>query len=482
MLGGHARVERYVIHDEPIAAGGMASVHLARLSSEGGFRKIVAVKAMHAHLSREPDFRAMFLDEARTVSPIRHTNVVSTLDILVDGDAMMLVMDYVHGPSLGAILRHVREREAFVPLPIAAKLACDLLDGLHAAHNARGESGAALEIVHRDVSPHNVLVGVDGTARVTDFGIASAADRSYVTKTGEVKGKVWYMAPEQARGERVDRRADVYAAGTVLFELLTNRTPFQGGYSDTMFKVLLEPAPLPSDLRPDVGDALDAIVLRALAKTADERFATAREMSESLRDVIAPSTAQAVSEWLTAEMPTFFEERDAFLQRVAAETGEAAEAPELDAATKTRIEVPSSSGRARRPLAIVAIAASLAIAGVGGAAFVRASRPRAPAAHESSTSASPSPSSDGAASAAAPASASSSAPGEGLRAAASASASSARGERRPGARPSARPSATPAVTPEVSSPPPKCCIQVAGVWERYSFRSDCVNNCPTGML
>src|SRR5579883_1543681 len=170
-------VGRYELHDE-IASGGMATVYLARLRGEATpFSRVVAVKMLHAQYAKEEAFRAMFLDEARLVSRIRHPSVVATLDVLQDEAELFLVMDYVHGESLARLLRMAKDLGAPMPLPVACAIFVGALEGLHAAHEATAEDGTQLEIVHRDVSPQNVLVGADGVARVVDFGVAKAVGR-----------------------------------------------------------------------------------------------------------------------------------------------------------------------------------------------------------------------------------------------------------------------------------------------------------------
>jgi eukaryotic-like serine/threonine-protein kinase len=194
---------RYVLFDE-IGVGGMASVHLGRLLGPAGFTRTVAIKRLHPHLAKDPQLAAMFLDEARLAAAIRHANVVATLDVVEQEGELFLVMEYVHGASLS---RLVRETGAIDP-SIASAVVTGALHGLHAAHEAKDEEGHALEIVHRDVSPENVLVGVDGGARLLDFGVAKAASRLQTTRDGSIKGKLRYMAPEQLAGRKVTRRRD----------------------------------------------------------------------------------------------------------------------------------------------------------------------------------------------------------------------------------------------------------------------------------
>lgn len=229
-----------------IAAGGMAKVYLARVVGEGGFEREVAVKLMHDHLLHDADFVAMFLDEARLAARIRHPNVVPTLDVQKSDGALFLVMEFIEGLSLSNMLRQQRHRAAPpgtasgddeagrqslppapLPLDVALRITVDLLSGLHAAHELTDRRGRALSIVHRDVSPANVLIGADGISRITDFGVARAEARLASTHGKVLKGKVPYLSPEQISADEVDRRSDVYSVATVLWEMLTGRRLFQ---------------------------------------------------------------------------------------------------------------------------------------------------------------------------------------------------------------------------------------------------------------
>ena len=243
-----------------IASGGMASVHFARLVGPPGFARTVAIKRAHPHLARDPDFALMFLDEARLASRIRHPNVVPTLDVLQTTDELLLVMDYVHGESLWRLLRAAqRAGRARAARRSPRRIVVDTLHGLHAAHEATDEQGAPLGIVHRDVSPQNILVGVDGVARLVDFGIAKAAGRLHSTRDSSVKGKYAYMAPEQVRGEPVSRLTDTYAAAIVFWELLTGERLFAGKTeAETIHKCLVARVQPPSLFVPSSGAKLDA--------------------------------------------------------------------------------------------------------------------------------------------------------------------------------------------------------------------------------
>ncbi len=296
---GPTIIGRYAVHDE-IASGGMATVHLGRLLGPVGFSRTVAIKRLHPQYAKDPDFSSMFIDEARLAARIRHPNVVATLDVVAMEQELLLVMDYVQGESLSRLLRTARNRQELVPLRILTTTLAGILHGLHAAHEAKTERGERLEIVHRDVSPQNILVGSDGVARVLDFGVAKAAVRMQSTREGQIKGKLSYMAPEQLRGDsNVDRRVDVYAAGVVLWEGLVGKRLFEAENEGRLLtKILLEPVPNPKMFVPSLPDDLDAIVMKALARNRDERFATAREFAQALESSMHAANASEIGAWV----------------------------------------------------------------------------------------------------------------------------------------------------------------------------------------
>jgi eukaryotic-like serine/threonine-protein kinase len=310
-------VGRYALHGE-LASGGMAVVHLGTLLGPVGFSRPVAIKQLHPQLAKDPAVRSMFIDEARLASRIRHPNVVPTLDVVTDGDELLLVMEYVHGESLQQLLRAARRRKEPVPLRITLAIMAAVLHGLHAAHEATTETGKPLEIVHRDVSPQNVIVGVDGVARVLDFGIARATVRIESTREGIVKGKLAYMAPEQLGGVIVDRRADVYAAGVLLWEMTTGRRLFvrEDGGQVLVEKLLRGAIEAPSTLAPGTPRLLDAIVLHALARDREQRFATAREMALALERVGPLAPASEIGTWVESLCGEALGERAARLRQV----------------------------------------------------------------------------------------------------------------------------------------------------------------------
>ncbi len=308
---------RYVLYDR-IATGGMATVHFARMRGAIGFSRLVAIKRLRPNFANDAHFVQMFLDEARLAARLEHPNVVSTIDVVADDTEVFLVMEHVLGDSLEALMRDGVRR---IPISIISAIICGVLEGLHFAHEARGDDEAALEIVHRDVSPHNILVGVDGVARVFDFGIAKASTNTQETREGVVKGKVAYMAPEQVRG-LADRRADVYAAGVILWELIAGRRRHAGERNDSLFLKLarneLEPPRPPSTIRVDCPVSVDDIVARATHPSPEHRFASAREMAMALEAAVAPAPARDVGEWIRTVAGTRIERAAGVMRRIEA--------------------------------------------------------------------------------------------------------------------------------------------------------------------
>ncbi|MEP7120234.1 MAG: protein kinase [Byssovorax sp.] len=294
------RIGRYTLHRE-IAAGGMATVHLGRLNAQAGFSRTVAIKRLHPQFARDPEFVAMFLDEARLAARIQHPNVVSTLDVVAEHDELFLVMDYIQGESVARVARLVAARGERIPLPIVGAVIVGALHGLHAAHEARDERGAPLRVVHRDVSPQNILIGADGIPRVIDFGVAKAAGRLQETHTGQLKGKLAYMAPEQFREREITRSVDVYAASIVLWELLTGKRLFAADtQAATIERVLYGSFQPPTGLVPGLPAPLDAILERGLAQAPEGRFADAREMASVVEACLGVASMSEVAAWIGA--------------------------------------------------------------------------------------------------------------------------------------------------------------------------------------
>lgn len=264
----------------PIASGGMAQVFLAYSTAMGGFEREVAIKITHDHLKDNLHFFTALMDEARLAGRIRHPNVVSVLDVGEAPDGVFIVMDYVEGDSLAGLSKTVEGR---LPIEVSLRVLDDVLSGLHSAHELRDADGVPLDVVHRDVTPHNVLVGIDGISRITDFGVAKAASRLTKTMTGIVKGKIAYMAPEQARTGPVDRTCDVWAVGVMAWELFTGRRMHEGlnDYA-LLLKVSRDPPPRLRHVRPDLPRALDEALAGALAMRPSDRHPTAEAFAEAL--------------------------------------------------------------------------------------------------------------------------------------------------------------------------------------------------------
>jgi len=271
----------------------MASVWIARQRGKHGFQKLVAVKTILPKYAEEPRFQQMFLDEARIASRIEHANVTQILDVGEQHHVTYLVMEYVDGDSLSRVERAAAKSGTPIPLGVALRVIADVCGGLHAAHELRDGSGQPLGVVHRDVSPQNVLVTTQGVAKLIDFGIAKARDRlGGDTNADQVKGKVQYMAPEQAIGRPVDRRADVWAAGAVLYHLLTGRAPFEAE-NDIQTLFLLSSGRAPPALPASVPAAVASVVMKALTHSPEQRLASAEAMQSALEEIMAPMRGEA---------------------------------------------------------------------------------------------------------------------------------------------------------------------------------------------
>jgi serine/threonine protein kinase len=310
---GARRVGRYLLCDQ-IGSGGMATIHLARLLGPQGFSRTVAIKQLHPQFAQNPQFVAMLLDEARLAVRVRHVNVVSPLDIVATESELFIVMDYVNGESLANLLA---ASEAPPPPAFAAAILVQGLLGLHAAHEATREQGEALGLVHRDVSPQNILVGQDGVARMVDFGIAKAVARTQTTDGGMVKGKLGYMAPEQIKLEAVDRRSDLFSAGVVLWEALTGDGLF---VSDTLGgsieRILHGEIAPPSRFNPAVTPELDAVVLKALDRNREARFQDAMSMAAALQAATPLASALEVIDWVEKLAGPELERKAGLVKRV----------------------------------------------------------------------------------------------------------------------------------------------------------------------
>ena len=268
----------------PIGAGGMAMVWAARLKGSRGFEKIVAIKTMLPKLSEDEQFESMFLEEARLASQIRHPHVVEVLDLGEQDGVLFLVMEWIEGVPLNQLMKAARHRGG-VPIPIAVRIAMQTCAGLHAAHELKDREGQLVGLVHRDVSPQNILVTYDGVTKVVDFGVAKAtAVGTGATVAGQIKGKVAYMAPEQIKGNALDRRVDLFALGIVLYALTTGKHPFRReSEAATMYNICSPQAVVPPrKVKADYPPQLERILTQALAKDPDRRYRTASDMLRAL--------------------------------------------------------------------------------------------------------------------------------------------------------------------------------------------------------
>jgi serine/threonine-protein kinase len=284
----------------PIGAGGMATVYLGAVERDGGFQRQVAIKMIHGTEASEPQLAADLLREAKLAARIRHPNVVPVLDVGDDPRGLYLVMDYIEGDNLAGLRRAAQRLGEAVPVDVALRVATDALAGLHAAHELVDNAGRLIGVVHRDFSPHNILVGTDGVTRLTDFGIAKIAMTAGHTRTGKIKGKIAYMSPEQARGNKVDRRCDVWAAGVVVWELLTGeRLHSAEDEIALLLKIVTDDPRRLRDIRPDLPVALDDALASALARDVEQRCSTADELRKKLVKSHPIADSATVAQWVS---------------------------------------------------------------------------------------------------------------------------------------------------------------------------------------
>jgi serine/threonine-protein kinase len=265
----------------------MAAVWAARVTGARGFEKIVAVKTMLPSLNDDPNFERMFLDEARIASRIRHPNVAEILDLGEQDNLLYLVMEWIDGAPLSLIMRESFRRGG-MPIPIGVKIVQDVCAALHAAHELKGEDGKSLELVHRDVSPQNIMLTESGVVKLVDFGVAKALGRSAgETDTGLIRGKLAYLSPEQVVAQPLDRRTDLFAAGVILYQMTTGKHPFRGDNAGaTMNNILRRKVPKPSKIvGPAYPTLLDEIVMRAIDREQEFRFQTGADMFKALDEV-----------------------------------------------------------------------------------------------------------------------------------------------------------------------------------------------------
>jgi eukaryotic-like serine/threonine-protein kinase len=296
-------IGRYILGAQ-IGVGGMASVHLGWLTGAADFSRVVAIKRMHPHLVFDVERAARFRDEARLSARLLHPNIVQVLDVVESKQELLIVMELVHGVSLRSMLEDAKASGCRLPTNIIAGILVPALHGLHAAHEATDERGQLLGLVHRDVSPSNIMVSADGHAKILDFGVAKARTHDHITSAGLISGKYGYFAPEQVRNGSLDRRTDVFAAGTVLWEMLTGERLFCDPGIDvapSFDRLLHAPICAPSTFHHELPKHLDEIVLRALERSPERRYGSARALAQDLEatlEVASPPTIAAYLECL----------------------------------------------------------------------------------------------------------------------------------------------------------------------------------------
>ncbi len=270
-----------------LATGGMAQVFLARQSGLEGFEKLVVLKRILPHLAENDEFVRMFLQEARVAARLNHPNVAQIYDLGKEGDTYFIAMEYVHGEDFRRLVRQAGREGRTLPVPLACRMIIGACEGLEFAHQKTDDQGRPLNIVHRDVSPQNLLVTFEGGIKVIDFGIAKAADSASHTRTGVLKGKYSYMSPEQADGQRVDRRSDVFALGIVLYELVTQTRLFKRHTDLATIRAVIDcSVPPPSHFNPAVDPELEAVLLRVLAKDRNKRMPSAGQLQLELEEYL----------------------------------------------------------------------------------------------------------------------------------------------------------------------------------------------------
>ncbi len=273
-----------------LGRGGMADVFLAVARGPMGFNKLTVIKRLRADHAADPSFANMLLEEARLAARLSHPNVVHTYEVGEENGVYFIAMEYLEGQPLVRVARTSAKADQKLSAPVSARIIADALSGLHYAHELRDYDGTSLKIIHRDVSPHNIFVTYDGVVKLMDFGIAKASSSATQTEVGVLKGKLAYMAPEQVMSDPVDRRADIFAMGIVLWELLTGERLFNSAAAAaTMHKLITQPIPRLSEKIPTIDPKLDAAVARALEKKPENRFQTAAEMRNALEEYISGS-------------------------------------------------------------------------------------------------------------------------------------------------------------------------------------------------
>lgn len=339
-----------------LARGGMGIVYLALARGPGGFNKLLVLKELKPDLTDDESFVTMFLDEARLTARLSHPNIVQTFEVGSEGNRPFLAMEYLEGQSLSAVRMRMTRTRRPIALDAHLRVLAAVLGGLHYAHELEDYDGTPLGVVHRDVSPHNVFLTYDWQVKLLDFGIAKAVDASQETRSGVLKGKVSYMAPEQAVGEKVDRRADVFSVGVMLWEAAVGRRMWKKGMGDAAILTTLTTRGLPDprEANPEVPEALAKVCIKATARLADDRYATAAAMQADLEAYLTtldpPTSARDCAHLMASlfdeerlKIKRIIEEQIRVVRSVSSGQFSAIEMARLEATGAHRVGTPSSS-------------------------------------------------------------------------------------------------------------------------------------------
>ncbi|MBL9038135.1 MAG: serine/threonine protein kinase [Archangium sp.] len=380
---------------KPIGSGGMAEVWLAYAEGAYGFRKPIALKRMNTELAKDRTFVDMFLDEARLVSRLTHPGIGQVLELGEQTGSVFVAMEYLAGETIFSMMKSAAQKQVPVPLGIAVKMVIDAADALHYAHVRTDDAGTPMNVVHRDISPQNIMVTYEGIVKLLDFGIAKATQRSVHTLAGQVKGKLSYMAPEQARGEDIDARADLFALGIVLFEMVTGTRLFNSRSSDWELMQAVagseEALPRANDRNPAVPEALTRVIAKAMERKADLRYATVEDFRNALNQWLSathpsPPNAQKVSALMQQLFPEQIATQKAVMAQLAAGAKRrdssisgpslpAAPAPSVPTPTPRSISATRTSAQLKakqkqQPSVAMVLVGFLAVGGLVGAAVV----------------------------------------------------------------------------------------------------------------
>ncbi|MBN2529834.1 MAG: protein kinase [Deltaproteobacteria bacterium] len=331
------RVGRYdVIY--PLAVGGMANVYVGRLSGMAGFEKLVTLKLIHSHLSTQREFVDMFLDEARIAARIHHPNIGEIYEIVEDRGQLFIAAEFVDGNSLRHLLGESKRREIMLPCTQAAWICAEVCQGLQFVHDLTDDEGTPLHLVHRDISPSNILISYNGWVKLIDFGVAFAENRLSHTSPGNLKGKIGYISPEQIKGEPLDCRADIFSLGVILYLFATGKHPFPGkSEAERLKKTLTCDMTRPSKLSPTVDGHFECIILKAMAVSPKERYQQASELETALREYISASGEKFGASELGPLMQSLFAEERESHQKQVLEFKQKQQQVEVDVATDDNV-------------------------------------------------------------------------------------------------------------------------------------------------